>query len=213
MEKSIETIWKEGFLQRDALIAPKINDLYNQKSRDIVDKLSRMFDINLKAIVGGALAIFVISAFAGAPLLGGLIFVLFLALVLYGQREARKMKAIDKGLSSYEYLVAFQEWRVEVMGRFTRIYRFFYPAFFLTFVLALWHSKIGDKAVPKILGDNPDLWLIGGVPAYFAFGVIGFAILLSVFAGPIYRFDMWTVYGPAFKKLEEIIADMEELRR
>jgi hypothetical protein len=30
MEKSIETIWKEGFLKNDALIAPKINNLYTQ---------------------------------------------------------------------------------------------------------------------------------------------------------------------------------------
>jgi len=38
MEKSIETIWKEGFLESDALVAPKLNDLYNQKSIHIVDK-------------------------------------------------------------------------------------------------------------------------------------------------------------------------------
>ena len=29
MEKSIETIWKEGFLEKDVLLAPKLNDLYN----------------------------------------------------------------------------------------------------------------------------------------------------------------------------------------
>ena len=28
MEKSIESIWKEGFLKSDALVAPKLNDLY-----------------------------------------------------------------------------------------------------------------------------------------------------------------------------------------
>ena len=42
MEKSIEAIWKEGFLEQDALVAPKINELYNQKSSDIVDKMTRM---------------------------------------------------------------------------------------------------------------------------------------------------------------------------
>ena len=38
MEKSIETIWKEGFMKDDALVAPKLNDLYNQKSANIIDK-------------------------------------------------------------------------------------------------------------------------------------------------------------------------------
>ena len=31
MEKSIESIWKQGFLNSDALVAPKLNNLYNQK--------------------------------------------------------------------------------------------------------------------------------------------------------------------------------------
>ena len=35
MDNSIETIWKKGFLNSDALIAPKLNNLYNQKSQNI----------------------------------------------------------------------------------------------------------------------------------------------------------------------------------
>ena len=42
MEKSIETIWREGFLKEDALIVPKLNDLYNQKSQQLIEKLIRM---------------------------------------------------------------------------------------------------------------------------------------------------------------------------
>lgn len=51
MEKSIETIWREGFLKSDALVAPKLNELYNQKSIHIVDKFKSMYRINLIAIV------------------------------------------------------------------------------------------------------------------------------------------------------------------
>ena len=51
MEKSIESIWKEGFLEKDAMVAPKINNLYNQKSIHIIDKFKRMFKINLNALV------------------------------------------------------------------------------------------------------------------------------------------------------------------
>ena len=36
--------------------------------------------------------------------------------------------------------------------------------------------------------------------------------LLVVVAGPLYRFDVKLVYGRVFEKLDEIIADMEELR-
>jgi hypothetical protein len=43
MEKSIETIWKQGFLNDDALVAPKLNDLYNQKSTHIIDTFNNLF--------------------------------------------------------------------------------------------------------------------------------------------------------------------------
>lgn len=36
----IEATWREGFLNPDALVAPKVNDLYTRKSRHIVDRSS-----------------------------------------------------------------------------------------------------------------------------------------------------------------------------
>ena len=57
MEKSIETIWKKGFLKNDALLAPKLNNLYDQKSIDIVDKFKRMYKINIIALMAFALII------------------------------------------------------------------------------------------------------------------------------------------------------------
>ena len=51
MEKSIESIWKEGFVNDDKLIAPKVNDLYNQKSIDHVSKFKKMYKITVIGIV------------------------------------------------------------------------------------------------------------------------------------------------------------------
>ena len=67
MEKSIEDIWKEGFLKSDALIAPKVNNLYNKKSIDIIDKFKRMFKINLIVIVAFAFASLIMSFLNGVP--------------------------------------------------------------------------------------------------------------------------------------------------
>ena len=47
MTQSIEKIWQEGFINDKALVAPKLNDLYNQKSKNIVDKFERVFKWNL----------------------------------------------------------------------------------------------------------------------------------------------------------------------
>jgi len=61
MKKSIETIWKEGFLKNDALIAPKINNLYTQKSIDIVEKFKKMYKINRIGIILFAIIILPVS--------------------------------------------------------------------------------------------------------------------------------------------------------
>ena len=50
MEKSIENIWKEGFLKSDALVAPKLNNLYNKKSIHIIDKFKRRFKTSRRKI-------------------------------------------------------------------------------------------------------------------------------------------------------------------
>lgn len=67
MEKSIESIWKEGFLESDALVAPKLNDLYNQKSKHTIDKFKRMGKMNLHGIMIGAFVILIASFFIGVP--------------------------------------------------------------------------------------------------------------------------------------------------
>ena len=41
MEKSIETIWKNGFIKDQTLIAPRVIDVYNQKSKNSIDELLR----------------------------------------------------------------------------------------------------------------------------------------------------------------------------
>jgi hypothetical protein len=43
-------------------------------------------------------------------------------------------------------------------------------------------------------------------------GVFAVATIMGLFGERIYRWDVNVVYGNVFKKLEEIIADMEELR-
>ena len=82
MEKSIENIWKEGFLKSDALVAPKINNLYNQKSIHIIDKFKRMFKINLIAIVAFSFIFLIVSFFVGIPLMGAIFFEPSLCLLL-----------------------------------------------------------------------------------------------------------------------------------
>ena len=211
MEKSIETIWKEGFLQSDALVAPKLNDLYNQKSKHIIDKFRRMFRVNLIVIVIAACMVLIASFFLGVPYIGAFIFLLLALQVMVGRRGLNKLEKINKGMSSYQYLKSFDAWLKDVIAVYTKLNRFFYPLFFLAFTLGMWFSRFSEGVRNKIMHD-PDTYLVYGIPLFYVLPVIVFALLFTFFSTRIYQFDMQTVYGHVMKKLEELIADMEELR-
>lgn len=211
MENSIENIWREGFLHPDALIAPKLNDLYNQKSQHIVDRFKRMFAINLNGILIAASLFFVASFFAGVPILGTLLAGQLLALVIIGKKQSRGLEIIDKGGTSYQYLKAFDSWHKEAISVYARLYRILYPLLFITFMLGMWFANFNEVTRMKLQAE-PDIDMIWGIPLWGIIGIGVFALLMGVFSGRLYKWDMKIVYGQVTQKLEELITDMEELR-
>ncbi len=217
MKNSIESIWKEGFLKNDALVAPKLNDLYNQKSIHIIDRFKRMFRINYTYVIGLAFLHLIIGWIAGVPLIGIFQFLLFIPLILYSKNYRQKMEKIDKSLSSFEYLKTFDNWLKETTVGLTKIYRFFYPLYFLGLILGILYTNffelfIGDTLINKIM-SNPDTKILFGLPIYWVIPIVLLLALLSFLGGSIYKVDLKAVYGPTMNKLEELISDMEELRK
>lgn len=217
MEKSIENIWKQGFLKSDALIAPKVNNLYNQKSIHIIDKFTKMFKINLIALVAFSFVFLPLSFFVGIPVMGIIFFITLNVLVYINKQLLNGLYKIDKGVSSYHYLKAFNEWLKEQIAVNKRISAFLYPVIFLSLLLGFWFKDaqgmfLGERLVTKILESSPDLYLVFGVPLI---GIVASAIImvfLAFFGGKIYKWDLNLVYGSVFKKLEELLADLETLR-
>ena len=217
MEKSIESIWKEGFLKSDALVAPKLNNLYNQKSKHIVDKFKKMFKINLILIVVWSFIVLILSFVIGIPYMGVPMFFILNILVILNKKLLSTLTQIDKGMSSYDYLISFDGWlkdQVRVNKRFSRI---LYPSVFLTVILGFWMKEIdevnaGDLIVSELLESYPNLYLINGVPGVIVLGVFVVLGLLVLAGGKIYEWDLKLVYGRVFRKLDEIIADIKELK-
>ena len=104
MKNSIEVIWKEGFLNEKSLVAPKINDLYNQKSKDLVDKMKRMYRINLIAIVIMSIVIPIVYYFLDVIWQGVAASILILLTVWYSKLQMRSLKTLDHGATSLDYL-------------------------------------------------------------------------------------------------------------
>ncbi|MBU2921132.1 hypothetical protein KO504_07235 [Winogradskyella psychrotolerans] len=217
MEKSIENIWKEGFLKSDALVAPKINNLYNQKSIHIIDKFKRMFKINLIAIVAFSFAFLVVAFIIGIPITGIIFFVTLSVLVVINKRLLNDLEKIDIGISSYQYLKAFNQWINKQVSINKRFSRFLYPIIFMSLVLGFWFKDaegmpLGERLVGEILVGFPDTYLIFGIPLIGIVIVAVILVLLFLVGGRIYKWDLNIVYGRLFKKLEELMTDIESLR-
>ena len=209
MDKSIESIWKEGFLKNDALLVPKLNDLYNQKSTHLVDKFKRRFKINLKAIVIFSFIVLILSFLVGIPVMGVLMFFLFNGLVIVNNKLLKGLEKIDKNVNSYEYLKSFRDWLKEQISINRRMAGFYYPYIFIALILGFWFSSFIQD---EIIGNTHNIYLVNGIPVYWTISFLLITGLLAIFGGRIYTWEVGVFYGNIINKLEELITDLEELR-
>ncbi|ADR21057.1 hypothetical protein MATR_13130 [Marivirga tractuosa] len=213
MKNSIENMWKEGFLEEGALDLPKINRLYEQKSQHIVDKIKSRFRFNLKLIIVMAIAIPIIYFFMNALWEGAAIAVLLLATAWFSQRQIDRIKAVETGQNSYDYLKSFKSWLDTVLLKNGSVIRFTYPIYFLivmSMLFSSWSSQ--EELVNEVVQKFPDITFIGDVPlmAWIITAVI--TVLMLIFSKQIYLFDVRLMYGRIFDKLDATIKEMETLR-
>jgi len=217
MEKSIETIWQEGFLKNEALVAPKLNDLYNQKSIHIVDKFKRMYKINIIAIFVFAIFLLPLSYFTNMPYMGIPIFILFNVIIFFSRKFKKKLDKIDTSLNSFRYLNSFNEWINEMVSFNTKISRYLYPYVFLSMVAGFWFGSFGEDIpgevfVNSLLEDYPNMIIVFGLPLAGIVGAIFIIAILAFFGGRIGMWDLNLVYGGIMKKLDQLLSEMEQLR-
>ncbi|TMN87376.1 hypothetical protein CWB72_15735 [Pseudoalteromonas phenolica] len=212
MSKSIEAMWKQGFVSEGELSAPKVNDLYNRKSQNIVDKLQNMFAVNIKAIVIGALIMLLVMSLIGAPWLGLYISVLLAPLVIIAKKELTKSHNLSKGQSSLEYLESFDAWLKASIDTYSNYYRFFYPLFYIGMVTQGLVSDAGTKVMVVLLKYYPTEYVFLAIPGYIWVVITLLFLLIVRYSEALYRLDLDIIYGRQFKKLDELITDMRALK-
>ncbi|MEW6991854.1 hypothetical protein AADZ91_14355 [Colwelliaceae bacterium 6441] len=213
MSKSIETMWKEGFINEAHISAPKINDLYNRKSQNIVDRLQHMFAININALIIGSIIMLIMMSLIGAPFLGLYICCLLTPLIIIAKKELKKSVNLSKGQSSYDYLISFNEWLQSSINTYSRYYKVFYPLFFLGMATQAVVSKAGGKVIALLTEALPTDIFILGQPYYLIILIALITLIVARYSEALYRMDLNIIYGRQFKKLEELITDMKELRK
>lgn len=213
MERSIEHVWKEGFLEMESLIAPKLNDLYNQKSMHIVDRFKRTGKRNLYGIALGSILFFGITIILKIPLVGILVGMIMAYLIWVGKKRSAKLELIEQGVNSYEYLKSFDNWLNETIAAYRQIYRYVYPALFAIFIIgAIYAQFLGQESLASHLFQKPPEEYTLGIPLIALVPLLLIVLLVRIFSDVIYRFDVYSVYGGILKKLDELLRDMEELR-
>jgi hypothetical protein len=212
MRKTIEATWREGFLDPDALVAPKVNDLYTRKSTHIVDRIRRMQRINEIAIVIGAPVMWALLSAVGIPYTGAIICTAWVGLLVVRRLYVTKFDAPDSSLDSYQYLKAFQRWLKDRIAWGRRVQRHLYAVTFLALAIGIGASAGGQLVIRTIVESNPDVRLVNGIPLVLIAGVVATAIVVDLLGGVIFDFDVNSVYRGVFRKLDQMVAEMEELR-
>jgi hypothetical protein len=218
MEKSIETIWKEGFLEKDVLLAPKLNDLYNQKSIDIVSKFKRMYKINVIGIVVFSFIILPMSYLAKIPYMGIMMFFLFNTMIVVNRKIIYALNKIDNSLNSYEYIISFENWTNELIALNIKFSRFLYPYVFLAMFFGFWLGSIGgdipgDAVIKGFVAEFPNTPLVFGFPLLFAGVMLLVMLFLALVGARIGKWDFNLGYGRIMRRLKTLIKDMEELKK
>jgi hypothetical protein len=121
------------------------------------------------------------------------------------------------GVSSYQYLKAFNQWKNKQISINKNMSKFLYPIIFMSMILGFWFKDaegmpLGERLVNEILIGFPDIYLINGIPLIGIAIVLLILVLLAFFGGRIYKWDLNIVYGSVFNKLEELMTDIESLR-
>lgn len=208
MENSIEQIWKQGFLNESSLVAPKINDLYNQKSINVVDRIKRRMKQQRIFAFTIIISAPVINYFLGAFWYGLTFSIVAGFLTWYFRGIVNTIKTLDQGATSYDYLKSFDDCLKDIFRKTEKIVRFSLPLYCFIGFSGLWVSwnKLGFLAIlqhrhPTV---NVQLWAL----AYLATAML----VVILFPVKLSRWEVRMTYGRLFDKLKETIAEMEKLK-
>lgn len=212
MEKSIEQIWKDGFINEKSLIIPKLNNLYNQKSIHLIDRFKSRFKLNYYYIIFLAFFMLAMGIVIQAPITGSLLFLLLLPLVFISKRNNETLLKVEYSDNSYEYIKTFDIYLKEKILGLGVYYQIFYPAFVAIMIFGCLESAWGDKIIDNVM-NNPNTIFWNGIPIVWTSIIVALILLATIFAKPLYKFDIKLGYGSIMQKLDELVKEMEELRK
>lgn len=204
MEKSIENIWKQGFSNHKELDIPKINQLYNQKSKNIVDRLIASMKKGTIIIVILTLLMVVFNSLMGNSFWGGILVAsVMLPWYFLGNKQLKTIQKIDYNTNSYEYLKSINK-KVKQLTEYNRKLTLAYTFVVLAPMVFYTYFNNKDKTISQIIGepvlDVSSAWIFVSIP------------IIMILAWVVPKLLIRANGTTGSKEIEQLIADMEELR-
>ncbi|WP_420572163.1 hypothetical protein [Kordia sp.] len=204
MEKSIEHIWKEGFMNNDALVAPKIQNLYNQKSQHLGDKLMRMLHTEPKVLLMMAVVFLVGNYAIGNSFWSGSIASIWCIIWYFiVKKQIQNIEEANKEVNCYDFLKSLHRLLLQSRNSVTKMLWIATPMLVLPMAIYTYYNQY-DKNFGEIFGVESLAY-----PNELLFAIVPLATVFSVV---FYRFSFKLGYGPIADKLKLLIQDMESLK-
>lgn len=204
MEKSIEKRWNEAFVNEQSLIAPKINDIYNQKSKSVINKIRRTYEFDNKGllpmagivVIGGILLSETIIAAYGAFLI--------LSLYFFNTRLLKRFKTIDVKSDNLTYLKNYRSVINSVSKATKKLFIFAIPLAILSIFALAYGVKEQSFLSNYISSETSFIGILSvGLMVAIATAMIGYFV---------YTISTKVLYHSLISKLDDIIKELEELK-
>ena len=192
MEKSIKSIWKDGFDNRTEWKNPKFKSFEKQKSFLVIDQIIKATETdNRNLIPVGILIVICISIWSYLSM-AAYVLVLLTGMFFLNRNQINKFKKVTLDTNCYTYLISFRDTINETKVFYTKLLGIGLPLVSMP-VLWIYLSSL-ENDVSLMLS------FILTISVGLSFSLIG---ILS------YRISIWINFRKLLKKLDKEISDLE----
>jgi len=206
MDKSIENIWKSGYVNKQ-FILPKIEKMYNQKSISYVGKMITGFKWEVYILIPAMVLsfLFIIWLENDNAIFWGVISIIpSLFWFFIRKKQLKSLKKLDHLLCSYDYLVSIRAKLISIRKYNRNLAIFSVPTFLFPMLLYTYYNQVG-KTIGEIFGINDFNY-----STIYLFLLLPISTLLAVIIANIhFKF----VVTKTTTGIDTLISEIEELRK
>jgi|GEM_PF-1235817 len=201
MEKSINDIWTKGFENPNELSIPKVMNLYNQKSKLLLEKIKKTYQTDNKSLIPIAILFAVGLSLAGHILIGFYGMILMIGLFFFNIKLLNNLENIQITSSNYDYLIAYKKNMSHVINATTKLLGIGLP---FAVIPSFWLFYRNTEVYFNLINKTSSLNLV--VIVLILIGSI------SLIGTIIYKISNKILYGNLLNDLENIISDLKYLK-